>query len=58
MTLPQLLYTNSLGGTIHSYELTGGKTTYDRFLGCFLGSCTFYNSMDDAKRGIDYRLAR
>ena len=56
MTLPQLLYTNPIGATIHSYELTGGKTTYERFLGCFLGSCVFYNSMDEARKGIDYRM--
>ena len=56
MNKPELLYTSPVGATIHSYELTGGKTTYERFLGCFLGSCTFYNTMDDAKRGVDYRL--
>ena len=57
MNQPELLYTNPIGATIHSYELTGGKTTYERFLGCFLGSCVFYNSMEEAMKGIDYRMS-
>ncbi len=57
MNKPELLYTSPLGATIHSYELSGGKTIYERFLGCFLGSCTFYNTMDEARKGIDYRFS-
>ena len=57
MNKPELLYTSPLGATIHSYDLMGGKTTYERFLGCFLGSCTFYNTMDEARKGIDYRFS-
>ena len=53
MNKPELLYTHRGGGTIHSYELTGGKTVYDRFLACFQGSCNFYDNMDDAKRSIN-----
>ncbi len=53
MKKPTLLYTHRGGGTIHSYELTGGKTVFERFLACYLGSCTFFTSMEDAKRSID-----
>ena len=56
MTKPTLLYTTPEGGTIHSYDLTGGKTTFHRFLGCYLGSCVFYNTMEDAKEGIGLRI--
>ena len=56
MNKPELLYTSPLGATVHSYELTGGQTTFERYLGCFLGSCKFYNTIDDAKRGVDYRI--
>ena len=57
MNKPELLYTSPQGGTIHSYDLMGGKTTYERFLGCFLGSCVFYNTMEEAMKGIDYRMS-
>ena len=57
MNKPELLYTSPLGATIHSYEISGGKTVYERFLGCFLGNCTFYNTMDEARKGIDYRFS-
>ena len=53
MNKPELLYTHRGGVTIHSYELTGGKTVYERFLACFQGSCNFYDNMDDAKRSIN-----
>jgi len=52
MKKPQLLYTHRGGGTIHSYELTGGKTVFERFLACYLGSCQFFDNMDDAKQSI------
>ena len=53
MKKPELLYTHHGGGTIHSYELTGGKTVFERFLACNLGSCKFFDNMTDAKRSID-----
>ncbi len=46
--LPELVYTNPQGGTIHKYELTGGKRTFLRYLGCYLGSCKFCNDIDEA----------
>ena len=56
MNKPQPIYTNPIGATIHSYELTGGLTTFQRYLACFLGHCTFYNTLKEAKHGIDYRM--
>ena len=52
MKKPQLLKTNSNGGTIHSYQLTGGLHTYDKYLACNKGRCTFYNSMELAETGL------
>ena len=46
--LPELVYKNPQGGTIHTYELTGGKRTFLRYLGCYLGSCKFCNDIDEA----------
>ena len=46
--LPELVYTNPQGGTIHKYKLTGGKTPFLRSLGCYLGSCKFCNDLDEA----------
>ena len=52
MRKPTLLYTHRGGGTIHSYDLTGGKTVFERFLACYMGSCQFFDNMDDAKQSI------
>jgi hypothetical protein len=49
MKKPELLKTDSNGGTIHSYQLSGGRKTYDRYLACHKGHCTFYNSMELAE---------
>ena len=53
MKKPELLKTDGRGGTIHSYQLSGGHTTYDRYLACHKGSCTFYNSMELAETGLE-----
>ena len=37
MKQPELLYSNSIGATVHSYHLTGGKSDFQRYLACFLG---------------------
>ena len=42
------------GATIHSYDLTGGKTTFHRFLGCYLGVCEFFNSEEEAYEAIKF----
>ncbi len=54
MRKPELLHTSPLGATIHSYDLTGGKTTFHRFLGCYLGSCEFFNSEEEAKKAVKF----
>ena len=48
MALPELIYAPIEGGTIHKYELSGGKRKFLRFIGCYLGQCNFYKSIDDA----------
>ena len=52
MKKPELLKTDSNGGTIHSYQLSGGLKTYDKYLACLKGSCTFYNSLELAETGL------
>tara|TARA_B100001029_G_C14813313_1_gene313566 strand:+ start:275 stop:469 length:195 start_codon:yes stop_codon:yes gene_type:complete len=48
MALPELLYAPIEGGTIHKYELSGGKRKFLRFIGCYLGRCNFYKNVDEA----------
>ena len=48
MTLPELVHSTPQGGTIHKYELSGGKREFLRFLGCYLGSCKFCNDIQEA----------
>ena len=52
--LPQLIQANSNGGTIHKYKLSGGKTLFMRYIGCFNGSCKFFNDIDEATKFIHY----
>ena len=51
MALPELIYAPIDGGTIHKYEISGGKRKFLRFIGCYLGQCNFHKNIDDA---IDY----
>ena len=51
MALPELIYAPIDGGTIHRYEISGGKRKFLRFIGCYLGQCNFHKNIDDA---IDY----
>ena len=51
MALPELIYAPVDGGTIHRYEISGGKRKFLRFIGCYLGQCNFHKNIDDA---IDY----
>ena len=48
--LPQLVHATPKGGTIHRYELSGGKRQFMRYLGCYLGTCKFCNDMDEANQ--------
>ena len=52
MSLPELIYAPPEGGTIHRYELIGGKTKFIRFIGCYLGTCNFYKKIDEAREYI------
>ncbi len=52
MRKPTLLYKDLEGATIDSYDIEGGKTTYERFLGCLEGSCEFYGTLQEAKTAL------
>ena len=54
MQKPELVYTSPLGATIHSYDIEGGKTTFHRYLGCYLGSCEFYGTLEEAKEALKF----
>ena len=47
-TLPELVKATPQGGTIHKYKLSGGKTSFMRYLGCYLGTCKFCNDIEEA----------
>ena len=57
MRKPKLLQTTPQGGTIHSYDIEGGKHTFERFLACQEGSCVFHSSMEDAKNHLILKRA-
>ncbi len=46
--LPELVHSTPQGGTVHTYPLTGGKRLFQRYLGCYLGSCKFCNNIHEA----------
>jgi len=52
MQKPKLVLTTPQGGTVHQYPLTGGKTTFERYLSCYTGSCKFFNDIDGAKKHL------
>ena len=54
-TKPQLVLTTPNGGTVHTYPITGGKTTFERYLGCYLGSCKFCNDLEEATDYLESR---
>ncbi|AIQ96994.1 hypothetical protein EW15_0902 [Prochlorococcus sp. MIT 0801] len=51
-TLPQLVKATPQGGTIHRYQLSGGKTSFMRYLGCYLGTCKFCNDINEASEFV------
>jgi|TARA_Y100000401_G_scaffold57254_1_gene45310 hypothetical protein len=51
MPLPELVSTTTHGGTVHKYSIPGGRSTFDRYLACFLGSCKFCTDHGEA---LDY----
>ena len=48
---PELIRTTPNGGTIHQWKMPGGHTVFNRYLGCYLGSCKF---CDDIEEASDY----
>ena len=53
MALPELIFSSPEGGTIHRYELSGGKRLFLRFISCYLGNCKFYENIEDAAKYLD-----
>ena len=53
MALPQLIFISPEGGTIHKYELTGGKRLFMRFISCYSGYCRFNESIEDAAKHLE-----
>ncbi len=47
-SMPELILTTPKGGTVHTYPITGGKSTFIRHLACYLGSCSFCNNLEEA----------
>ena len=48
MNKPELLHITPQGGTIHSYDIQGGSTTFHRFLACSEGNCRFFSTKKEA----------
>ncbi len=53
MKKPVLLKTDSNGGTIYSYQLTGGLTTYNKYLACNKGHCEFNSTFKEAETCLE-----
>ena len=53
MALPELIFAPPEGGTIHRYELIGGKKVFMRFISCYLGNCRFYKHIEDAANYLE-----
>ena len=49
MHKPELMETTAQGGTIHRYQLSGGKREFTRFLACYLGNCQFFGDIQEAQ---------
>ena len=53
MALPELIFASPEGGTIHRYNLSGGKRFFMRFISCYLGSCKFHKNIEDAAKFLE-----
>ena len=53
MPKPILLKTNDNGGTIHFYPVSGGKTTFYKYLTCLSGVCNFYDEYETAVSSLE-----
>jgi len=51
--LPTLVHATPQGGTIHKYQLSGGKRNFQRYLGCYLGTCKFCNNIEEASQYLE-----
>ena len=49
MQKPELLHTTTKGGTIHGFQIEGGKRTFSRFLASYLGSSKFCGDLKEAQ---------
>ena len=49
MHKPELIETTDQGGTIHKYQLSGGKREFTRFLACYLGNFQFFGDIQEAQ---------
>ena len=56
MKKPQLVYKTPRGATVHSYDIEGGKQTFERFLACYEGSCKFFPSFEEAVYSSKYLI--
>ena len=54
MRKPKLLYTSPAGATVHLYDIEGGKTTFERYLGGYLGVCVFHDTYESAKKALKF----
>ena len=52
MQKPVLLKTINEKCTIHSYPLTGGLSTFHKYLACNNGYCTFYDTLKLAETDL------
>ena len=53
MALPELIFASPEGGTIHKYQLIGGKQEFLRFISCYLGNCKFHKSIEEAAKFLE-----
>ena len=58
MKKPELVKTNRKGGTIHSYQISGGHTVYNKYLACLNGVCEFHNTIELAETGLEKMIAK
>ena len=49
MQKPELLHTTTKGGTLHGFQIEGGKRTFSRFLASYLGSSKFCGDLKEAQ---------
>jgi len=53
MALPELIFASPEGGTIHRYQLSGGKRVFMRFISCYFGTCRFYKNLEEAAKYLE-----